>query len=136
MVITHNTAYKNKMLDAGLEGGVGVDFNGGRLQFRSGAAPGANNAATGTLLAEVNPLPADSWNAAASNLKDKTAAAWSDLSADAAGTIGYCRLIDATSTYVIEFDVTATGGGGAVTVDNTVVAATQPVTVTQFSFSL
>ena len=48
MPITLNTTCKNTLLD-----GLDSTFNSGTLEIRSGTAPGAGNAATGTVLVEV-----------------------------------------------------------------------------------
>ena len=134
MAMTHNVAFKNKLLDAMFNGAAGIDFNSGTLRIRSGAPPGAGNAATGTVLATVT-LPADAFAAAASGAIAKSGT-WEDLSADATGAAGHFRLEDSTGTYLLEGTVTITGGGGDMTVDNTAFAAGQPFTITGFSFSL
>ena len=59
---------------------------------------------------------------------------WQDASADAAGTAGYYRIYDSGETTCHEQGtVTATGGGGDMTVDNTVFAFGETVTVTSFT---
>jgi hypothetical protein len=106
-----------------------------KLRFYSGAMP-ANCAAarTGTLIAEVTP-PAD-WMANAVSGSKALSGTWQDLSADNAGTIGHYALMDnAGTTCHVQGTVTATGGGGDVTVDNTVVAAAQQITVTAFTLT-
>lgn len=126
MTVRTNDALANERLDA-----FDTDFNNGTLEFRSGAQPAtANNAATGTVISSV-PVPADAFAAAASRQKAKSGT-WQDTAADNAGTIGWARLRDAGDTKRIDFSVTATGGGGDITVDNTVVAAGQQFTVTSF----
>jgi hypothetical protein len=128
MTVRTNTTLANQRLDS-----FDADFNNGALEFYSGAQPAsADNAATGTLLAAVDPLPADAFNAAASRQKAK-AGTWEDLAANAAGTIGWARLRNAGDTKRIDFSVTATGGGGDITVDNTVVAVGKKVTITGFT---
>lgn len=134
MAIRVNTALANKILDMMFNGAAGITFDAGVLEFRSGAQPAtADTALTGTVLATIN-LPADSMGAASSRSIAK-AGTWSDLAADAAGTIGYATLRDAASTYRQDFSVTSTGGGGDITVDNTVLAAGQAFTVTSMAIS-
>lgn len=109
---------------------------GSLLQFRSGAAPGADAAASGTLLAEVT-LPASPWAAAADGTPCTKAKSgtWSTTGV-AAGNIGHYRLKNAAGTKLEEGTVTATGGGGDVTVDNVSVAVGQPVVVNSFTKTL
>ena len=112
------------MLDA-IETTIGASA---KLQLRSGAPP-ANcaAAASGTLLCEIA-LPADWMNAAASGSKTKLGT-WAGAAA-AAGTIGHYRIVNTAGTVCGEQGtVTAAGGGGDMTVDNTSVAASQAVTV-------
>lgn len=106
---------------------------GALLQIRTGAPPGAENAASGTLLAEIT-LPATPWAAAASGSKAKNGV-WS-VAAVAAGTAGHFRLKNAGDTHREEGTVTATGGGGDATLDNTSIAVGQTVTVTTYTRTL
>lgn len=105
------------------------------LELRSGSMP-ANCAAasTGTLLAQFA-LPSDWLAAAAAGAVGKTGT-WSG-SGIAAGTIGYFRIFRAGSPTECDMqgDVTATGGGGAMEVDNTSIAVSQTVTVTGFTLT-
>ena len=113
-----------------------IDIIGGGtaiLKIRNSALP-ANCAAadTGTVLATLT-LPA-SWMGAASGGSIVMAGTWEDTSADASGTAAHFRVYknDGT-TVVIQGDVTATSGGGAMEVDNTVFAAGQSFSVTTFT---
>jgi hypothetical protein len=119
MATTKTTAFLNTTLDSGVD----AVFNAGKIQIRTGAAPGANAAPTGTLLWEFT-LPADAFAAAASGAKAKQGT-WS-TTATAAATQNEAR---------IEGTVTGTGGGGDMTVDNTSIANGQTVTVTAFTIS-
>ena len=103
------------------------------LRMYSGPLP-ANcaAAATGDLLVEMA-LPSD-WLTAPSNGSASMLGTWQDASADAQGTLGYYRILDGTgATCHEQGDITMTGGGGAMTVDNTSVAPGQRVTVTSFT---
>lgn len=115
MALQYSVAVRNAKLDA-VETTIGVSAV---LKIRTGAPP-ANVAAadTGTVLATLN-LPSDWMNAAASGTKDK-AGTWQDTSADATGTAAHFRLYasDGTTAHA-QGTVTATGGGGDMTVDNT-----------------
>lgn len=131
MSIQFSAAVRNGRLDA-VETVVGVSAI---LKIYTGSMP-ANVAAarTGTVLATVN-LPSD-WMAAASAGAKAKSGTWEDTSADAAGTAGYFTLFasDGTTAH-IQGTVTATGGGGDMTVDNVVFAAAQDFLITAFTLT-
>lgn len=123
---TANTTLKNTLLD-----GIDATFNSGTLQIRSGTAPGAGNAATGTVLATIT-LPADAFAAASGGTK-AAQGTWQDAAADATGTAGYWRMIGGAN--ILEGTVTATGGGGELTLDSINITAGQQVTITSFTLT-
>lgn len=103
------------------------------LKIRTGAVP-ANVAAadSGTVLATLN-LPSTYMNAASGGTKTKNGT-WEDLSADAAGTAGHFRLYRSDGTTCEQQGtITATGGGGDMTLDNIVIAVAQAITVTGYT---
>lgn len=105
-----------------------------KLQLRSGSAP-ANcaTADSGTLLAELT-LPSDWMSASSSGAKAKTGT-WSGTGSNA-GTIGHFRIKDSGGTTChMQGSVTATGGGGDMTVDNTSISVGQTVTVSTFTIT-
>lgn len=105
------------------------------LEIRSGAAPADCAAAdSGTLLASMT-LPSDWMAAAASGAKAKSGT-WSDASANNTGTAGHFRIKDSGGTTThLQGTVTATGGGGDLTLDNVSIAAAQSVTITGFTLT-
>lgn len=121
----------NARLDA-IETQVGVSAV---LEIRTGALPATcATARTGTVLATMS-LPSDWMSNAATHAKAKTGT-WQDTSADATGTAGYfCIYASDGTTCGIQGDVTATGGGGAMTIASTAITATQPVVVTGFTLT-
>lgn len=127
MAITTNTTFKNTILD-----GFDTAFNSGTLEIRTGSAPGAGNAATGTVLATIT-LPADAFAAASGGTKAKSGT-WQDASADATGTAGHWRMTGGSN--IVEGTVTATGGGGDMELDSTSITSGQTVTITAFTFSV
>jgi hypothetical protein len=131
-MITSNTAFKNALLDSSVD--LNTMFDGGSLTIRTGTAPGASNAATGTVLATFT-VGAAQWAAASSGQRALTATL-TDASADNTGVAGHFRLASATGTYVLEGDATAVGGGGAMELITTSIVATQPVDLTAFTFTL
>jgi hypothetical protein len=130
--ITSNTAFKDVILDGSDD--INTMFDAGNITIRTGTAPGAGNAATGTVLATFT-IGAAQWNAASSGARTITATI-TDSSADNTGTAGHFRLVSSTGTYVVEGDATATGGGGAMELITTSIVATQPVDLTAFTFTL
>ena len=119
------------MLDA-IESTIGT---AAVLKIRTGAAP-ANvaTADSGTVLATLS-LPSD-WMAAASGGSKALSGSWTDASADATGTAAHFRIYasDGTTAH-LQGTVTATGGGGDMTVDSTSFTATQAFTVNSFTLT-
>lgn len=131
MSIQLSVAVRNARLDA-IETTAGTSAI---LRIRTGAQP-ANCAATrsGTVVATVN-LPSD-WMAAASGGAKAMSGTWSDTSADAEGTAAHFEIMDSAGTTChLQGSVTATGGGGDMTLDNVVFAAGQSFSVTSFSLT-
>lgn len=128
MAPQYSTTVRNARLDA-VESTIGTDP---LLRIYSGSKPSApSDAATGTLLLEIT-LPSD-WMAAASGGSKAKSGTWSGTGA-AAGTAGYYRIYESTGTTCHEQGtVTATGGGGDMTLDNTSIASGQTVTISTFS---
>lgn len=131
MSVQLSTAVRNAMLDA-IETTVGTSAV---LKIRTGAQP-ANCAAadSGTVLATLN-LPSD-WMGAASSGSKAQSGTWSDSSADATGTAAHWRLYASDGTTCgAQGTVTATGGGGDITVDNTSFASGQAFSITGFTLT-
>ena len=80
-------------------------------------------------------LPSD-WHAAAASGSKAKSGTWEDISADATGTAAHFRVYasDGTTAH-IQGTVTATGGGGDMTLDNVSIAAAQAVSVTGFTIN-
>jgi hypothetical protein len=117
MALQFSVGVRNARLDA-IESTVGTTAV---LKIRTGAAPATvATADSGTVLATLT-LPSD-WMAAAS--------------ADATGTAAHFRIYasDGTTAH-IQGTVTATGGGGDMTVQNTSFASGQPFSVTTFTIT-
>lgn len=131
MAIQLSTAVRNARLDA-IEVTVGT---AAKLRIRSGAQPAScATADSGTLLATFD-LDSDWMAAAASGAKAK-AGTWQESSADGTGTAAHWRIYasDGTTCH-LQGTVTATGGGGDLTLDNTSIATGQVVTITAFSLT-
>lgn len=131
MAVQLSVAVRNARLDV-IESTMGVSAV---LKIRTGAQPADCAAAdSGTVLATCN-LPSD-WMAAAAGGSKAKSGTWEDLSADAAGIAAHFRLYRSDGTTCdLQGTVTATGGGGDMTVDNTSFAAGQSFTVTGFTLT-
>jgi len=131
MALQFSTTVRNARLDA-IETAIGTSAI---LKIRSGAAPAnCGTADSGTVLATLN-LPSDYMANAASGAKAKSGT-WDDNSADAGGTAGHFRIYasDGTTCHM-QGNITATGGGGSMELDNTVLAAGQQFTITAFGLT-
>lgn len=127
-----STAVRNAMADA-YETAIGT---GAVLKIRSGAPPATvATADSGTVLATLT-LPSD-WLAAASGGAKSKSGTWEDLSADATGTAAHFRIYASDGTTAHDQGtVTATGGGGDMTLDNVSIAAAQAITITSFTLTM
>lgn len=125
-----SVAVRNAMLDS-IETTVGTSPT---LEIRTGAAP-ANCAAadSGTVVATLT-LPSD-WMAAAASGSKSMSGTWQDASADANGTAAHYRIKASGGTVHEQGTVTATGGGGDLTVDNTSFASGQQFTITSWTLT-
>lgn len=126
-----SVAARNAGLDA-YETAIGASAI---MKIRTGAQPATcATADSGTVLATLA-LPSDWMGAAAAGVKSKSGT-WEDLSADNGGTAAHFRIYanDGVTCHA-QGTVTATGGGGDMTVDNTSFAAAQAFTVTAFSWT-
>lgn len=131
MAMQYADDVRNAMLDT-MESTIGT---GAIMKIRTGSAPATcATADSGTVLATLN-LPAD-WMAAASSGSKAKSGTWQDASADNTGTAAHFRIYDSGgSTCKWQGTVTATGGGGDLTLDNTSIATGQVVTITSFTIT-
>lgn len=131
MAIQLSEAVRNARLDA-IETTISTSAI---LKIRSGTVPATcATADAGTVLATLS-LPSDYMAAASSGAKAKSGT-WEDTSADATGTAAHFRLYatDGTTCHM-QGTVTATGGGGDMTVDSTSFTAAQAFTITAFTLT-
>ena len=131
MAVQYSAAVANARLDA-VETAIGVSAV---LKIRSGAAPAnITDADSGTVLGTLS-LPSD-WMAAASARSKAKSGAWQDAGADNTGTAGHFRIYasDGTTQH-LQGTVTATGGGGDLTLDNVSIASGQQITITSFTLT-
>lgn len=131
MAVKFSEAVRNARLDA-IETAIGASAV---LKIRTGAAP-ANCAAadSGTVLATMS-LPSD-WLAAASGGAKAKSGTWEDLLGDAGGDAAHFRIYATDGTTCgMQGTVTATGGGGDMTLNNVSIALNQPVSITSFTIT-
>ena len=131
MALQYGITVKNARLDA-IETTIGTSPI---LKIRSGSVPATPATAdSGTVLATLT-LPSD-WMGAASAGAKAMSGTWQDTSADNTGTAAHFRIYDSGGTTChIQGTVTATGGGGDMTVDNTSFASGQSFSVTSFTIT-
>lgn len=135
MSVQYSTAVRIALLDA-IETAIGVNP---RLVFYAGAKPAlcSDSIGAATVLATL-PLTGAAGDfmspaSAAANVvtKVKNAASTWTATATGAGNAAFYRMWDSTMTTCHEQGtVTATGGGGDITLDNVTIAVSQTITVT------
>lgn len=133
MALQFSTTVRNAILDQ-IETTISTSAVLKIYDLTAGAPADCASAITGTVLATLN-LPSD-WMAAASSGSKAKSGTWQDASADASGTADFFRLFasDGTTCHM-QGTVTATGGGGDMTVDNAVFAAAQSFTINTFTLT-
>lgn len=129
MTVQNSVAVRNAMLDA-WETAMGTTI---KVRLYTGAQPvNCATAASGTMLVEWT-LASDYSVNASGGVKTLSSTPIAATAANA-GTAGHYRLYDSAGTNCHEQGtVTATGGGGDVTIDNVVIAAAQTVNITGWS---
>lgn len=104
------------------------------LEIRSGAPPAScASADSGTLLASLA-LPAD-WLGAASAGAVASTATWT-LYGSASGTAAHYRIKASGGTCHEQGTVTATGGGGDMTLNSTTIVPLAAISITAYSFGV
>jgi hypothetical protein len=105
------------------------------LKIFTGSQPATcATANSGTELASMT-LPSD-WMAAASSGSKAKSGTWEDASANATNTAGHFRIYasDGTTCHM-QGSVTATGGGGDMTLDSVSITSGQTITITGFTLT-
>lgn len=130
MAIQFSSNVRNARLDQ-IETTVGTSA---LLKFFTGSPPAdCATASSGSLLATLT-LPSD-WMAAASGGSKALAGTWTGTGS-AGGNAGYFRIFNNGDTVChMQGTVTATGGGGDMTLDNISIANGQTINVTTFTLT-
>lgn len=129
--MNYSTPVKNARLDS-VESTIGTSAI---LKIYTGSKPTlCSDARTGTVLATMS-LPSD-WMAAASSGAKAKSGTWSDNSADNSGTAGYFTIFASDGTTCgIQGSVTATGGGGDITLDSVSIVVGQQLDIASFGLT-
>lgn len=131
MALQFSTAARNAILDA-IETAAGVSA---KLVIYSGSLPATCATADGGSVLVTFNLASDWAAAAASGSKNFNNTPLS-TTASASGTAGHWRLLDSAGTTChMQGTLTASGGGGDMTLDNTNIASGQTVNVTSFTLT-
>lgn len=128
MAVNLSTATQNAIVNA-VTALMDADAGPAIIQIRTGASPGANNAATGTLLASLD-FNDPSFAAAVAGVATMDNTPVLSTTGLAAGTAGYFRITDDTGDVVMDGTVTATGGGGDLELNTTTISVGVTVEIT------
>jgi hypothetical protein len=132
MALQFSAAVRNARLDA-IETTIGTSAV---IKIRTGAPPATvATADSGTVLATIS-LASDWMAAASGGTKALSGLPVTDSSADNTGTAAHFRVYasDGTTAHM-QGTVTATGGGGDMTLDNTSLASGQQFSITAFTLT-
>lgn len=118
---------------------IGALLNGGQIRIYTGSQPAeADAAATGTLLATAT-LSATAFGAATDanpGGRITANAITGDIAIDANGTAGWFRAVTSGGTAVIDGNITATGGGGDMTLASTSLVQNGTFDVTSWTITM
>ena len=129
MAFQYSTTLRNNKLNT-IDTTVG---SSAVLKIFSGAEAANCAAADPSGLLATITLPASPW-ASASSGAIALSGSWS-VAASGTGTAASFRIYDGSANCHIQGNVTATGGGGDMTLDNTSINSGQTVTVTSFTIT-
>lgn len=128
------TARRNALADSlvdALDAGAGP----GIIRIYTGTQPAsANTAPSGTLLGTLTLSDPAFGNAA--NGVATAGSITGDTSADATGTAGWFRALDSDGNTVIDGSVTATGGGGDLTLSSVSIVAGGAINITGWTVTM
>lgn len=127
MALSYSTSLRNARLDA-ITTAVG---SAGKLRIYDGTKPSAGGTAT-TLLAEFT-LGSPFAGAASSGSLSPTLP--SNVTASASSTATWFRIVTSGGTFVIDGTVTATGGGGDLTLNTVTIVSGGTVSITSFTIT-
>ncbi len=130
MSLSFSDALRNTRANA-VTTAVDAGSGAGVLEFRTGSKPASpDDSATGTLLASITLADPSFGSAADGVIELDNSPALQDASADATGTAAHFRIRTSAGAGVIDGTVTATGGGGDITVNTTSFVSGAAITIT------
>lgn len=128
MAINLSTATQNAIANA-VVALMDADVGAASIQLRTGASPGANNAATGTLLATLA-FNDPSFAAAVLGVATMDNTPVLSTTGVAAGTAGYFRITDNSGDVIFDGTITVAGGGGDLEMNTTTISVGLTVEIT------
>ncbi len=134
MTVRISTAARNAMVDA-VKALIDAGAGAGKIRIYTGTQPaGPGSSASGTLLADV-PFADPSFDATSSGSAAADVSPALTTTGAADGTAGWFRVLDSNNVAIIDGSVTATGGGGDLTLSTTAITTGLTVTITGFSLT-
>lgn len=135
MAVVHlATETKNSML-AALANAIDAGSAGGTIKLYTATIPADASVAisTQTLLGTLTfSDPCGSTGAGTLTMSSIT----NDTTADATGTATWARIADSSGTTIMDIDVSATGGSGALQLNTTAIVQNGPISITAFTVTL
>jgi len=128
VAINMSTALQNAIADRVVTF-LDADVGAAHIQIRTGGSPGANNAATGTLLATLD-FNDPSFAAAVLGVATMDNTPVLSTTGLAAGTAGYFRITDNSGDVAFDGTITVTGGGGDLELNTLTVSVGVTVEIT------
>lgn len=135
MAVRLATATRNALADA-VATRADLGAAAATVKIYTGTQPASANTAPSTTLLATFTLNDPSFNAAASGAISLITSPAISTTGAATGTAGWFRMESSTPATVIDGSVTATGGGGDMTVDNTSITSGQTVNLTGGSVTM
>jgi hypothetical protein len=134
MTLRISTSIRNAMVDA-VKTLIDAGSGAGKIRIYTGSQPASvATAASGTLLADI-PLADPSFGATATGSAAADVSPVLTATAGNSGTAGWFRVLDSDNNALIDGSVTATGGGGDLTLATTAVTSGLDVSITALTLT-
>lgn len=135
MAVRVSTAVRNAMVDAAAAL-INAGSAGGVIRIYTGAQPaGPGTAASGDLLAEIDLSDPAYAAAVTGSAAIDTSPALTGI-ATGAGTAGWARVLDSDDNALVDCNVSESGGGGDLILDDTAILVGASVTITSLPLSV
>jgi hypothetical protein len=132
--IRPSLAVRNAQLDA-INTLINAGAGAGTIKIYTGTIPTNADTAIGSQVLLGTLTFTDPAASAASASVLTFSAITSDSSADATGTAAWARIADSAGNTIFDCSVTATGGGGVITLNTTSVVSGGPIGLTSFTLT-